>query len=182
MKLNKAGLDLIKSFEGLKLKPYLCPAGIPTIGYGSTVYEDGRKVSLKDLEITEEKASELLEAHVKKDIPSVSKLILVPLNDNEFSAIVSFVYNVGVNAFAKSTMLKLINAKADKLAIADQLLRWNKAGGKELPGLTRRRQAEKALFLHPMPIDKPSLLPDTPSEDEINVELKDIEDSIIKKP
>jgi lysozyme len=108
-------------------------------------------------------------------------LILVPLNDNEFSAIVSFVYNIGVGAFAKSTFLRLLNSNTDRVTVSEQMLRWNKAGGKELPGLTRRRQAEKALFLHPMPTDKPSLLPNGPTEDEINVELKDIEDSIIKK-
>jgi lysozyme len=178
-KVNKAGIDLIKSFEGLRLKPYLCPAGVPTIGYGSTLHEDGRKVSLKDPEITKEHASELLEAHVNKDVPNVSKLILVAVNDNEFAALVSFAYNVGVNALGGSTLLKLLNSNANRTAVADQFLRWNKAGGKELPGLTRRRQAERSLFLHP--IQPENLLPTGPSDQDIEVSLKEIEDKILKK-
>jgi lysozyme len=180
-KINKAGLDLIKDFEGLFLKPYLDPIKIPTIGYGTIQYENGKKVTMKDPAITEERATELLEHEVNLKAQAVEKLVKVPLNDNEFAALVAFSYNVGSGALSTSTLLKLLNSNADRTAVADQLLRWNKAGGKELAGLTRRRQAERSLFLQPITEPNTEMLPSGPSDDEINQKLKQIEDDIIKR-
>lgn len=179
--VNKAGLDLIKSFEGLFLKPYLDPIKIPTIGYGTIEYPDGRKVTMQDPAITEQKALELLQHEVDKKAAAVEKLVKVPLNDNEFAALSSFSYNVGSGALGTSTLLKLLNAGADRVAVADQFLRWDKAGGKQLPGLTRRRQAERSLFLQPMVESNSNQLPDGPSDDDINDKLKKLEDEIMKK-
>jgi lysozyme len=181
-RVNKTAVDLIKGFEGLRLKPYLDAVGIPTIGYGTIMYPDGKKVSLSDPEISEAKSLEYLEYEVNKKASAVEKMVSVPLNDNEFGALVSFAYNVGVGALQKSTLLKFLNASQDRVAVADQLLRWNKAGGKELPGLTRRRQAERSLFLNPVaPAKNKSHLPDGPSDEDISVKLDEIEKDILKK-
>lgn len=180
-KVNKAGLDLVKSFEGLFLKPYLDPIQIPTIGYGTIVYENGVKVSMKDPAITEERAIELLQYELDEKAHNVERMVKVELNDNEFAALVSFAYNVGWQSLEKSTLLKLLNSGADRSAVADQFLRWNKAGGKELAGLTRRRQAERSLFLQPSVESKSEELPDGPSDMDIDAKLKQIEDDIMKK-
>lgn len=180
-KVNKAGIDLIKSFEGLFLKPYLDPIKIPTIGYGTIRYPNGKPVTMNDPAITEAKALEYLEFEVNEKAHGVEKAVKVALNENEFAALVSFAYNCGLGNLQGSTLLKLLNSNADRVAVADQFLRWNKAGGKELPGLTRRRQAERALFLQPEPKSSSQGLPSGPSEEEINQKLKEIEDDIIGK-
>lgn len=146
--LNKKSLDLIKSFEGLKLEPYLCPAKVPTIGYGTTVYPDGRKVSLKDPKITEKQAEEFLKHDVEKFCKAVEEMVKVDLTDNQFGALVSFTYNVGSNALKNSTLLSKLNSGKYEDA-AEQFLRWVYASGKVLNGLVKRRQAERSLFLHP---------------------------------
>ena len=146
MKISEKGLGLIKEFEGLVLKPYKDAVGIPTIGYGNTYYEDGRKVSLSDPAITEERATELLKMVVKRYEDAINRYVQVPITQNQFDALVSFAYNIGNENVRKSTLMKLLNRKQYTEA-ADQLLRWNKAGGKTLKGLTRRRQAERVLFL-----------------------------------
>ena len=146
MKISEKGLNLIKEFEGLRLKPYKDAVGIPTIGYGNTYYEDGRKVSLSDPAITEERATELLKMVVKRYEDAINRYVQVPITQNQFDALVSFAYNVGNENVRKSTLMKLLNRKQYTEA-ADQLLCWNKAGGKTLKGLTRRRQAERTLFL-----------------------------------
>ena len=146
MKISEKGLNLIKEFEGLRLKPYKDAVGIPTIGYGNTYYEDGRKVSLSDPAITEERATELLKMVVKRYEDAINRYVQVPITQNQFDALVSFAYNVGNENVRKSTLMKLLNQK-QYTAAADQFLRWNKAGGKTLKGLTRRRQAERVLFL-----------------------------------
>ncbi len=178
-KTSKAGIDLIKSFEGLFLKPYLDPIKIPTIGYGTIKYPNGAKVTMQDPAISEEKATEYLEHEVNEKAHNVERMTKVALNDNEFAALVSFAYNVGWQALEKSTLMRLLNAGADRTAVADQFLRWDKAGGKVLAGLTRRRQAERSLFLQPEV--QSGMLPEGPSEDEINDKLKQIEDDIMKK-
>jgi lysozyme len=179
--VNKAGIDLIKSFEGLFLKPYLDPIKIPTIGYGTIRYPNGNAVSMKDPAITEKQATEYLMHEVNEKAEAVTRLVKVKLNDNEFAALVCFAYNVGVGALKDSTLLKLLNANADRVAVADQLLRWNKAGGKELAGLTRRRQAERSLFLQPVVESNSEELPSVPSDEDINDKLKELEDEIMKK-
>lgn len=180
--VNKAGIDLIKSFEGLFLKPYLDPIGIPTIGYGTIQYEDGTKVTIKDNAISKERALELLIFEINEKAQNVERITKVQLNDNEFAALVSFAYNVGWPALEKSTLMKLLNANADRQAVADQFLRWNKAGGQELAGLTHRRQAERSLFLQPVvESNSDDLLPSGPSDEEINDKLSKLEDEIMKK-
>lgn len=138
--MNAKGLRLLKTFEGLKLDAYIDAVGIWTIGYGTTT---GVRPGMK---ITEAQA----EAFLKRDLELFEKVIRnevkVPLNDDQFSALVSFTYNVGAGALIGSTLLKLLHQK-NYQAAADQLLRWNKGDGRELPGLTRRRKAERALFL-----------------------------------
>lgn len=176
--VNEAGIDLIKSFEGLFLKPYLDPVNIPTIGFGTIKYPNGKAVTMQDPAITEIQATEYLMHEVEMKASAVEKIVKVPLNDNEYAALVSFSYNVGSGALQSSTLLKMLNAGADRKVVADQFLRWNKAGGKELPGLTRRRQAERSLFLQP--ILQEEHLPSELSEEEINQKLEDIEKDILK--
>ncbi len=147
--INQAGLNLIEQFEGCKLKPYLDPVGIPTIGIGTTRYPDGKAVTMKDAPITKAQAYEYLKKHLDGDCTAVSGLVKVEINENQFAALVSFAYNVGRSALSSSTLLKKLNS-GDMRGAADQFLRWDHAGGKVLLGLTRRRQAERALFLHPV--------------------------------
>lgn len=139
-KINQAGLDLIKQFEGLRLEAYVCPAGVLTIGYGTT---SGVK---KGDRITAEQAEALLRKDVEKFEKAVNAAVTVPLNGNQFSALVSFTYNLGAGALQKSTLLKLLN-QGNYDAAAQEFLKWNKAGGKVLTGLVRRREAERTLFL-----------------------------------
>lgn len=178
-KVNKAGIDLIKSFEGLSLKPYLDPIQIPTIGYGTIKYPSGAKVTMTDSPITEAQAAEYLEFEVEEKASNIVRMVKVQLNDNEFAALASFAYNVGWPALEKSTLMKLLNAGTDKVTISDQFLRWDKAGGKQLPGLTRRRQAERALFLQDL-VESNDLLPSGPSEEDINEKLNKLEEDILK--
>lgn len=146
MQISEKGLNLIKSFEGLMLNPYLCSAGKPTIGWGSTYYPDGKKVTLQDKEITEEKAFEILEYIANKDFGSnINKVVKVPLNQNQFDALVSFAYNIGNANFNWSTLLKKLN-KSDYIGASNEFLRWNYSNGKVLNGLTKRRKSEKELF------------------------------------
>lgn len=146
MIVSKKGLELIKEFESFKSKPYLCPSGVPTIGYGSTYYPDGKKVTLQDKEITEQKACEILEYIANKDFGNnINKVVKVGLSQNQFDALVSFSYNIGNGNFNSSTLLKWLNQGFYNEA-SIQLLRWDKAKGVPLAGLTKRRKAEKELF------------------------------------
>jgi lysozyme len=181
--INKAGIDLIKQFEGLRLKPYLCSAGKPTIGYGATFYEDGKKVTMSDPAITEQRAEDLLKKHLEQFSAAVERNVKVSTTDNQFAALVSFTFNLGEGNLKSSTLLKKLNNK-DYAGAANEFERWNKAGGKILAGLTRRRQAEKSLFLHNPPASsspvKQSWLSDEPTEDEINKKLEAIENKFRK--
>lgn len=141
MNVSEKGISLIKNFEGCRLEAYKCPAGIPTIGYGHT----GSEVHI-GMKITQSEADRLLKNDLIIHCNNVSKLVKVPLNQNQFDALVSFEYNIGYGAFLKSTLLKLLNEKKYKEA-AEQFLRWKYAGGKVLAGLERRRKAERELFL-----------------------------------
>ena len=149
MKISEAGLSLIKSFEGCVLTAYLDAVGIWTVGYGHT----GPSVH-RGLTITQKLAEDILAQDVRRFELGVLNNVKVNLNQNEFDALVSFSFNVGVNALKNSTLLRLLNDGADRSIVAAEFLRWNKGGDKVLEGLTRRRQAEKALFLqktrHPL--------------------------------
>lgn len=137
---------LIKRWEGLYLHPYLCPAGIPTIGYGATYYEDGRAVSLKDPPITKERAEQLLWWMIRtKYLPAVMKLCPNIKSPERLAAIVDFTYNLGSGKLQISTLRKRINAERWE-DVPAELLKWNKAGGRVLKGLSLRRQAEAALI------------------------------------
>lgn len=140
MRTSPEGVALIKEFEGLRLGAYLCSAGVLTIGYGHT---GGVK---KTDRITEQQAEQYLQDDLKKFENGVLRLVRVPLTQNQFDALVCFAYNLGVGSLGQSTLLKLINA-SDFTGAAKQFIRWNKAAGRELPGLTRRRIAESELFL-----------------------------------
>ena len=170
-KINKAGLDLIKSFEGLKLTAYLDIVGVPTIGYGCT-----RNVTKDDVKnkrtITEQQATDMMMEELENFEAGVERYVTTAINDNQFSALVSFSYNVGLGSLQKSTLLKILN-NGDISGAAEQFLKWNKAGGKEVSGLTRRRQAERSLFLQ-----SNDLLPNGPTEEEINKKLADIEQDL----
>ncbi len=139
MQISKAGLDLIKQFEGLYLNAYRCPAGVPTIGYGHTA-----GVAMGQT-ITQQQADEYLRRDVRQFERAVSRLVRVPLTQGQFDALVSFAFNLGEGALAQSTLLRLLN-DGDHAGAAAQFDRWNKAGGRVLPGLVRRRAAERALF------------------------------------
>ena len=145
MTLNKAGADLIKSFEGCKLKAYQCSAMKWTIGYGNTFYEDGKPVKMGDA-ITQEKAEQLFEL-ISADFSSkVAKLVPSHITLNQFGALTSFAYNCGVVNLQKSTLLKKVNANSNDPSIRTEFLKWNKANNKVLAGLTRRREAEANLY------------------------------------
>lgn len=145
-KTSQAGIDLIKSFEGLRTKPYLCSAGIPTIGYGATFYMDGTKVSMNDLPLTEEGAEKLLRYHLQVFEKYVDTYTTDIINQSQFDALVSFTFNLGPNNLKNSTLLRKVNAKPSDPTIREEFLKWNKAGGKVLAGLTRRREAEAKLY------------------------------------
>lgn len=133
-------------FEGVVLTPYLCPNSVATIGIGATVYEDGRRVSLADPAITRARANQLHLWTIKNEfLPAVLKLCPGIDNANRLAAIIDFTFNLGVGALKSSTLRKCINA-GDWAGARVQLLRWNKAGGRVLRGLTLRRQAEAALI------------------------------------
>lgn len=142
--MNK-GIPLIKKYEGLKLSAYICPAGIPTIGYGSTFYENGAKVKMGE-SISIERADSLLINTVQKFEASVRGLVKSAANENQIGALTSFAFNLGVGNFKKSTLLKKVNANPNDPTIKAEFMKWNKAGGKVLNGLTKRRNEEAELY------------------------------------
>lgn len=143
--ISKTGIGLISSFEGIRLNAYDDGVGVWTIGIGTTVYPNGIKVKKGD-KCTLEQAKEYFAHDLNRFEASVNNLVKVPLSQNQFDALVSLTYNIGSGNFASSTLLKKLNAK-DYQGAADQFPRWNKAKGKVLNGLVRRREAERALFL-----------------------------------
>ena len=152
MIVNKATIDLIKQFEGCKLAAYKDIVGVWTIGYGTTAAADVGIVPDKGMTITQDRANDLLMLTIDKFAAKVDALITAKVNANQFGACVSLAYNIGPNAFAKSTVLRELNAgNYDKAANAFQL--WNKAGGVVSKGLVRRREAERQLFLTPVSAD-----------------------------
>ena len=139
------GLAIIKKHEGLRLSSYLCPAGVPTIGYGNTRYPDGRKVVLGEKLSSEKEATQLLLASLESFEAAVNRH-LPNLNQCQFDALVSFTYNVGTGAFIKSTLLKKAKVNASDPSIVDEFQKWVRGGGKVLPGLVTRRREEANLY------------------------------------
>ena len=147
METSSKGIALIKEFESFRKTPYLCAAGVPTIGWGTTRYPDGRAVKLSDPKITEAVADMYLHHDLTTFEKAVNKVLTIPIQQSQFDACVSLCYNIGQGNFTSSTLVKMLNAETAPDLIAPQFLRWDKAKGKPLAGLTRRRKAEMALFL-----------------------------------
>lgn len=145
MMCSERGIELIKDSEGFYPSPYLCPAGKPTIGFGSCFYEDGTAVSLNDPPITEEEATQLLHNTLVQYEEAVDRLVKVNLTQGQFDCLTDFSYNVGINAFKSSTLLKLLN-NSDYDGACNELSKWVKGGGRTLPGLVKRRKKEQELF------------------------------------
>ena len=141
MKINDDGFNLIKSFEGCKLKAYQDIVGVWTIGYGHT-----GSVAGSGVEIDQATADALLCDDLARIEQGVEKRLKVKVNENQFSSLVCLAFNIGLGNFGSSTLLKLLNT-GDFKGAADQFLRWNKAKGIVISGLTRRRKAEQSLFL-----------------------------------
>lgn len=145
MEINKAGKDLIKRFEGCKLKAYKCPANVFTIGYGNTFYEDGTKVKEGDV-ITQERADELFDIIINDFARMTDALVKSDVTENNFAAIVSFTFNVGTGNLKKSTLLKKVNANPKDPSIRAEFMKWTRANNVVLKGLVRRREAEAKLY------------------------------------
>jgi lysozyme len=150
MRTTAQGIKLIHHFEQCVLSPYLCPAGVPTIGWGNTFYENGKKVTMKDKPITQQRADQIFEAVLmmfEKDVTGLLKKSVLP---HQFDAVLSFAWNVGTDidhddipeGLGDSTLLRLINANPLNVRIPAEFLKWNKSNGQVMKGLTRRRTIE----------------------------------------
>lgn len=165
-KMGPNGITMLKKFEGFRSKPYICPAGVPTIGYGNTYYPDGKKVTMKDPEITEAYATAILSQLLSTYEKSVDTYVVDTVNQNQFDALVDFAYNAGLGALKSSTLLKKVNTNPNDPTIANEFAKWvyggdgtrnkvdddgdgliDEAGEKQrLLGLVRRRTAEAELY------------------------------------
>ena len=145
-KTGQEGIDLIKRFEGFRSKPYKCSAGVPTIGYGATFYTNGKRVTMADPAISEEDALSLLAEMLKKFEQYVDSYCIDTITQNQFDALVSFCYNLGPANLKASTLLKKVNLNPNDETIRAEFMKWNKAGGRALKGLTLRRTAEADLY------------------------------------
>ena len=145
MKASNNLVKLIRLMEGFSARPYFCPAGVPTIGYGSTRYPDGTKVTIKDPPIDDEEAGKILLENLKEYEDAVNRYVLVPLKQYQFDALVDFAYNCGAQNLRTSMLLRLVNKK-DFAGAAMEFEKWVYGNGKKLPGLARRREAERKLF------------------------------------
>lgn len=145
MKVSHKCIYLIRRFEGFSAKPYLCPANVPTIGYGSTRYENGDAVSMDDAAIDEARAIGIMRAALKSYENDVLRYLKVPVNQNQFDALVDFAYNCGSKNLLKSTLLAKVNEQKFDAA-AKEFDKWIYANGRKLSGLINRRKAERALF------------------------------------
>lgn len=139
-------MPLIRHFEGLRLRPYICSAGVATIGFGNTAYENGRKVTLKDPPITKERAEALMQHTLRKEyLPAV--LALCPNVDTpeRLAALIDFTFNLGAGNLRSSTLRRRVN-EGDWDAAKIEIMKWTRGGGRVLPGLVRRRAAERDLL------------------------------------
>lgn len=145
MKASDNCLAIIRQYEGFRAKPYLCPAGVWTIGYGSTRYADNRAVMPTDRAITQAQADAIMQATLVQYEDAVNRYAKVPLTQNAFDALVDFAYNAGAKNLLNSTLLRKLNL-SDYAGAAIEFNKWVFANGSVLPGLVKRRAAEKALF------------------------------------
>jgi len=147
MKISQAGIDLLKGFEGLKLNAYLCTSGVATIGFGSTFYADKSPVKMGDKLKDIQHAEELLKVTLQSFESTINGLFYnITLNQNQFDALVCFVYNIGPNAFAASTLLKKAKVNPNDKTIKLEFNKWINSGGKKSKGLIDRRKAESKLY------------------------------------
>lgn len=147
MNISDKGLSLIKEFEGLRLNAYQCDARVWTIGYGSTFYPNGERVKAGEKLNNEKEAEYLLKKTVERFEKGVNKLLGgTPVTQSQFDALVSFAFNIGLGNLEKSTLLKKVKANPNDSSIADEFLRWKRAGGQILAGLEKRRAKESQLY------------------------------------
>ena len=146
MKVNERGLDIMKRFEGWSSEPYLDPIGIPTIGYGSIWDLQGDRVTMNHRDITKEEGTLLMRRELSHIYRAIDKLITYPINENQFSALVSFTYNLGSGRLQSSTLRQKLN-RGDVEGAAGEFPKWRRAGGKIFRGLVLRRAEERDLFL-----------------------------------
>ncbi len=139
------GIAIIRKYEGLKLRAYICPSGLPTIGYGATFYMNGSRVQIGDV-ITIDHADKLLHFQVRLFADEVRRTVKSNINDNQLGALVSFCFNIGGAAFGRSTLAKKVNANPSDSTIRNEFMRWTRGGGKVLPGLVKRREEETNLY------------------------------------
>ena len=158
MKVNQAAIDLIKTFEGFRGEAYRDAVGVWTIGYGTTASAGVGIAPVPGMTVTKAEAEWYLQKTVDKFAAQIAPYITAPITENEFGAFVSLAYNIGPTAFRKSSALRHFNA-GDRARAASNILLFNKAGGKVLKGLVRRREAERALFLTPVANTKPLAAP-----------------------
>jgi len=182
MRMSSEGLALVKEFEGLRIKAYKCPAAVWTFGYGHTSAAGSPEVS-PGLEITKDEAEEILKRDMVQYEAGVEKLVKVELEQCQFDALVDFAYNAGVGALAKSTLLKKVNAeKFDE--VPAEFMKWTKGGGKELPGLVRRRRAEVKIWRgldteKPISVDEARAEPDAPAPKKSIIQSKEANGAVI---
>lgn len=140
-------INLIKKFEGLRLRPYLDSARIPTIGYGTIKYPNGKRVTMQDAPITESEAFSYLMFDVTSFSKNMNRYITTShLSQNQYDALVSFTYNIGIGAFANSTLLRKVNHNPNDASIYNEFLKWKRAGGKVVQGLLNRRIMEAKFY------------------------------------
>jgi lysozyme len=144
--ISERGLKMIKDFEGLRLAPYLDSANVPTIGYGSTRYENGTRVTMRDKAITQARADSLFRTTMATYEQGVDAVTRDDISQGNYDALVSFAYNLGVQALKGSTLLKKVNKNPSDPSIRAEFLKWVNAGGRKLAGLVRRRSTEADLY------------------------------------
>jgi lysozyme len=180
--MSAEGLALVKEFEGLRLKAYKCPAGVWTIGYGHTSAAGAPEVR-EGMEITKAEAEEILKRDMVQYEKGVEKLVKIKITQGQFDALVDFAYNAGVGALAKSTLLKRVNEERFD-DVPAEFMKWTKGGGKELPGLVRRRRAEVKLWRgleteKPVCNDEARAEPDMPAPKKSIVQSKEANGAVI---
>jgi len=147
IKISDLGIKLIKHYEGFRANAYKCPAGVVTIGYGSTYYENGQRVKITDT-ITEKEAERLLLLLLSRFEKEVDIITTDEITQCKFDSLVSFAYNLGSQALKNSTLLKKVNKNQYDVTIPDEFNKWVKAGGKTLKGLVTRRISEGKLYIN----------------------------------
>lgn len=149
MVIGPKGLAIIKYFEGFHSEPYLDPIGIPTIGWGSIWDHDGARITMNRAPVSRSEATKLLRRELIHIYETISRFVSVELNQHEFDALCSFIYNLGSGNFRSSTLRQKLN-RGDREGAANEFWKWRRAGGKILPGLVKRRQFEEDLFRLPV--------------------------------